>query len=148
MPPDPPLLHTWYRRNDRSGKIFYFFRQIYQQFRLLLELTQTLERPDFNSSGGFISNFVYFSSSHRLSSDFCSSYFSSGTGVFCFCSRWANYSARAPGSRHIQPRAMLHVPPARYELTLVSHGLSKESSGFTLSVYFIYNFLLRPLTKN
>ena len=43
---------------------------------LLLELTQTLERPDFSR---IISNFFCFSSSY-LSSDFTSS----GTGVFCF----------------------------------------------------------------
>ena len=35
---------------DSRATRLQLFRRIYQQFRPLLELTQTLERPDFNSS--------------------------------------------------------------------------------------------------
>ena len=64
----------------------------------------TDQKPYGRSTSDNLFNGLMYSLTYSLNS--------SGTGVFCFCSRWANYSARAPGSRHIQPRAMLHVPHA------------------------------------
>ena len=48
---------------------------------------------------------------------------------FLFCSRWLRPLQDHPAARHVTC-----ATPARYEPTLVLHGLSKESSGFTLSV--------------
>ena len=72
------------------------FLQNYQQFlllpdkkffELLLLLPHDRSGKNFYSSGRFISNFVCFSSSHRLSSD---QTFNSSTRYrrFLFCSRW------------------------------------------------------------
>ena len=100
----------------------------------------TDQKPYGRSTSDNLSNGLMYSLTYSFNS--------SGTGVFVFAVVGQLFRPRARFAAHPAARHVTRATPARYELTLTLHGLSKESSGFTLSVYFIYNFLLRPLTKN